>query len=424
MGEFVYRKEGLCREEVPLSLLAEEVGTPLYVYSRRKIESNIDHIMSALSGTDCLVCYALKANANIEIVKLLAEKGCGADVVSGGELECALRSGIPAERIVFAGVGKTDAEITRAIERGILSIHAESEAEIRTIERIASDLNRKARIALRINPNIDARTHPYITTGLKKNKFGVSWESAERLFELAFSLPHLSVEGIHCHIGSMIREVDPFVGAARSLAKIMKRLEHKGLKLKSVDIGGGLGVDYEHIVEDGTNNTDHSESVPTPKALFDAVLPVFEPFRVRFLFEPGRYLVGEAGALVSRVILKKASSNGMYCVVDAGMNDFIRPSLYDAVHQIVTVNEPSKEREEVAVVGPICESTDFFSKQRSLSIMKQGDLIALMGTGAYGYALSSNYNGRPRGPEVLVEGSTYRLIRKRESIEDLWRSIP
>ncbi len=423
MRPFEYRDKVLFCEDLPLNVLADRVGTPFYVYNRNKIEQNYDRIVNALSGTDHLVCYALKANANIELVRILAEKGCGADVVSGGELACALRAGIPPEKIVFAGVGKTDEEIRQAIQSDILSIHVESEAEILIVDEIAAEMKRKARIALRINPNVDAKTHPYITTGLKKNKFGIPWKRVEQTFDLACTLDHVSVEGIHCHIGSMIKSAEPFIQAAESLAEMVEILSAKGILLKNVDIGGGLGVDYEHIVKENPDEGDEPTSIVAPDHLFNAVLPVLQNCGTRFIFEPGRYLVAEAGALITRVTITKEVDEGSYVVVDAGMNDFIRPSLYGAFHQIVTVDQPSATGEEAIIVGPICESTDFFSESRLYPPMKRGDLVAIMGTGAYGHALSSNYNGRPRVPEVLVSGEDFKTIRRRECVEDLWRTV-
>lgn len=418
MRVFVYRGDELFCEDVGLSSVAEAVGTPFYVYSRRGMESNYDRVGDALSGADHLVCYALKANANPHLIRILADRGCGADVVSGGELKIALLCGIPADRIVFAGVGKTDAEIAAAVDAEILSLHVESMEELRTIGEVCRKTGKVARISIRVNPDVDPKTHPYIATGLKETKFGIAMERALEAYTRADSIPDVEVHGIHCHLGSMIMEAEPYVEAARACVDLIRKLASRGITVSDVDIGGGLGVDCRRVVEDGE---EESPPVLGPEELFSRVLPILKEVRARLVFEPGRYLVADAGALVTRITYTKRGNDRNFAVVDAGMNDFIRPSLYDAYHQIVPVRRNSGNRQGVHVVGPICESGDFFSRERGLPPVRRGDLLAVMATGAYGYSLSSNYNARMRVPEVLVEGENIRVVRRRETFEDLLR---
>jgi diaminopimelate decarboxylase len=424
MGAFTYREGELFCDGVSTFEIVKEVGTPCYVYSRKRMESNLESVKDSLSGVDHLVCYALKANGNLNLIKIFTENGCGADVVSGGELELALRAGVDPSRIVFAGVGKTDLEIEEAIRNNILSINVESFDELKIIDGIAMRMERKARIAIRVNPDIDVKTHSYIATGMRNRKFGIEIERAEEAFTLAASLQGLQVEGIHCHIGSMIMEEEPFVDAAKTLVRLILTLKAKGISLRHVDIGGGLGVDYTRIVDDGLQVGRGGPEAPTPETLFSEILPVLRSVDAKILFEPGRYLVSDAGALITQVTLTKRSGERKFVVVDAGMNDLIRPCLYDAYHQVIVARRVGQDTETVWIVGPICESGDFFTQDRLLPRVARGDLLAIMGAGAYGYSLSSNYNGRLRLPEVLVEGKSFRIIRERERVEDLWRGIP
>jgi len=414
---FQYRDGALHCDGVPLSAVSYRLGTPFYVYSRKRIESNFGSIRRALAGTDHLVCYSLKANSNPTLLRLLAKKGCGADVVSGGELETALRVGIPPERTVYAGVGKTDPEIEAAVRAGLLSINVESFEELRIIDATARRLKRKANVSIRVNPVVDARTHPYVATGLRESKFGVPIDKAEEAYKLSLSLKGLETVGLHCHIGSMIMEAAPYVEAVESLSDLIARLARSGLSLKHVDIGGGLGLDYTRIVD---GSKVHKKEL-TPRRLFEDILPLLRKWNLRILFEPGRYIVADAGVLVTRVVLTKKTGSKKFVVVDAGMNDLIRPCLYSAYHQIVEVRRGGGPMEKVSVVGPICESGDFFAHDRLLPRVNRGDLLAITAAGAYGYSLSSNYNSRLRAPEVLVEGDSFRLIRKREKPETLWR---
>jgi diaminopimelate decarboxylase len=417
MGAYQYKDRILSCDGVPLEDIAARVGTPFYVYSRPKVESNLAEIQNALAGRDHLVCYSLKANSNPSLLRFLAAKGCGADVVSGGELETALKLGIPPERIVFAGVGKTDPEIESAVRAGILSINAESADELRIVDGIARGMGRVARVSIRVNPVVDAKTHPYIATGLRESKFGVPIHQAVEAFALAKELKGLETVGVHCHIGSMILETAPYIEAMRSLSDLLPRLALAGVVLKHVDIGGGLGLDYTQVVPE----PDQPKKELSPSHLFKALEPLLAAWKLRILFEPGRYIVADAGALVTRVVLTKETGPRKFVVVDAGMNDLIRPCLYSAYHQIVEVHRRGAPLEKVSVVGPICESGDFFAHDRMLPRVERGDLLAVMAAGAYGYSLSSNYNSRLRAPEILIENGSFRIIREREKTEMLWR---
>jgi len=422
MQAFQYQDHELFCEGVPVSDIVRKVGSPVYVYSRQRLISNFKAVEAGLSAKDHLVCYALKANGNLNILKVFADMGCGADVVSGGELSLALKTGIPPEKIVFAGVGKTDDEIELAARHRILSINVESFAEISIINQIAVGLRTTIPVAIRINPDIEIESHPYQKTGIEQSKFGIVMNRVEEAFQTAASLPGIRCEGIHCHIGSMIMNAEPYIRATEVMARLVRSLRMQGISIGHVDIGGGLGLDYSRIVDDGLT-ADEEKAALTPADLFRSIFPVLDGLGVRLLFEPGRYLVADAGALVTRVTLVKKNNERKFVVVDAGMNDLIRPSLYDSYHQIVVVNQTDHDMETVHVVGPICESGDFFAHDRSLPRVNRGDLLAVMAAGAYGYSLSSNYNGRLRAPEVLVEGNSFRLIRERERIDDLWRGI-
>jgi len=423
MQAFQYQDRELFCEGVPVSDIVRKVGSPVYIYSRQRLISNFRSVEAGLSNKDHLVCYAVKANGNLNILKIFADMGCGADVVSGGELALALKAGIPPEKIVFAGVGKTDDEIEQAARHQILSINAESLAEISIINQIAIGLGTTIPVAIRVNPDIEIESHPYIKTGIEESKFGIVRNRVEEAFQTAASLPGIRCEGIHCHIGSMIMDAEPFVRATEVMAHLVQSLRMQGISIRHVDIGGGLGLDYARVVDDGNLTVHEDNTALTPADLFRSIFPVLDGLGVRLLFEPGRYLVADAGALVTRVTLVKKNEKIKFVVVDAGMNDLIRPSLYDSYHQIVVVNQTEQDVETVHVVGPICEAGDFFARDRSLPRVNRGDLLAVMAAGAYGYSLSSNYNGRLRPPEVLVEGDTFRLIRERERLDDLWRGI-
>jgi len=409
MHYFQYKNNELYAEDVPLRVLAEQYGTPLYVYSWKTIQRHYTAYTEAFGEYPHLVCYAVKANSNIAILRGLAQLGSGADIVSGGELYRALKAGIPAKRIVFAGVGKTEEEIEFALKKGILMFNVESSEELERIDAVAHRLNKKAPVALRINPDIDPETHPYISTGLKKNKFGIPIEKALQYYELAVKLPNIKIAGIHKHIGSQLTSVRPFVDALIRILELVKTLQQKGLTIDNLDIGGGLGIRY------------NDENPPHPKELAKKILKVLKGRPFRLIIEPGRSIVGNAGVLVTKVLYRKEGFGKDFIIVDAAMNDLMRPSLYNAYHKIVPVKKFKRRKIIADVVGPICESGDFLAKERQLPLVKHGELLAVMSAGAYGFSMSSNYNSRPRAAEVLVSGNKHYLIRQRETYRDLIR---
>ncbi len=408
MSGFYREKEELTCDGVSLSEIAAEVGTPVYVYSRALIEENFRRFDAAFARVNHLVCYAAKANSNLSILKLLAGLGAGADVVSGGELRAALECGNPANRIVFSGVGKTDEEIRYGVESGLLAINAESERETEKINAAAKERGVTARVALRVNPDIDAKSHPYISTGLKHNKFGVDIARARALFASARKLSHIRMTGLQAHIGSQILNAEPLAESAQELASLALSLREEGFEIETLDIGGGIGV------------AAPGEQSLSPETYAGAVLPFLENLPFKILIEPGRAIVGPAGALLTRVLYLKENRGKQFVITDTGMNDLLRPALYDAIHPIESV-VPRGGSETVDVVGPICETSDFFARDRKLDRVREGDLLAIRDAGAYGFSMSSNYNFRPRAAEVLVEDCRFRLIRHRETFEDLVR---
>jgi diaminopimelate decarboxylase len=406
----VLRKGELYCEDVPVARLAREVGTPLYVYSRAALVNRFQAFAEAFAGVPHLVCFAMKANGNLATLRLFASLGGGADVVSGGELFRALKAEVPPGRIVFAGVGKSRDEIAYALKSDILMFNVESVPELHLVNAVAGEMGARARVALRVNPNVDPKTHPYISTGLQQNKFGIDIGQAEEAFALTRSLRHVEVVGVHQHIGSQITEVEPFVDAIGRVAELMRGLRARGFGIRYLDIGGGLGITY------------HDETPPIPREMAQAVLPIIRDLGCTVVMEPGRFLVGNAGILVTRVLYVKPTPAKNFVIVDAGMNDLARPSLYNAYHAIQPVRPRPRNGTMVAdVVGPICESGDFLAKDRELPAAEPGDLLAVMSAGAYGFSMSSNYNARPRPAEVLVGGDRYAVIRNRESYEDLIR---
>jgi diaminopimelate decarboxylase len=409
--EFSYRSGVLTCEEVPLTTIAETYGTPAYVYSKRAIISRFQAYEHALTGIPHCVCFAVKANSNLAVLRTLADKGAGFDIVSGGELYRVLVAGGDAGRVVFSGVGKTSAEIQYAIEAGIHSFHCESEAEIDLISRIAASLNRQVRIAIRVNPHVDAVTHPYISTGLREHKFGVDHRCAHELYRKAARLPGLAVEGVSCHIGSQLLDTAPLLEAADIMLALISRLRADGLPIRYLDLGGGLGIAYRP-----------NERSPDINSFIAAIREKIAPFGLTLMLEPGRSIIGEAGILLTRVLLVKCNGTRRFVIVDAAMNDLIRPALYHAHHEIRAVEE-EREREhiEADVVGPVCETGDFFARHRSVASVQAGDLLAIEAAGAYGFVLSSNYNSRPRPCELLVDGKQVHLARRRESYQDLVR---
>ena len=398
---------GLALEDVPLTTIAATYGTPCYVYSRTAIEEAFERYRTALPPERAEICYAVKANGNLSILRLLAARGAGFDIVSRGELERVLAAGGEAKRVVFSGVAKGAAEIRRALEVGIGVFNVESAAELTRIAHIAREMGRRAPVALRINPDVDPKTHPYISTGLKRNKFGIPVAEALALYRQAQSMPELDLVGIACHIGSQLLDPSPLLEAAERVKDAVEQLERDGIALRHIDLGGGLGIRYR------------DETPPDIPAVLRALAERFADRPERLMFEPGRSLVGNAGLLLTRVEYLKHGEEQDFALVDAGMNDLMRPALYDAWHEIVPVVPRSGPVRRYDVVGPVCESSDFLGRGRELAL-ESGDLLAVLSAGAYGMAMSSNYNARPRPAEVLVEGATHRLIRAREPLEALW----
>jgi diaminopimelate decarboxylase len=421
MNYIAYKENILYCEDIPLSELAEEYGTPLYVYSKNQIIEKYRSLNGALGDISHLVCYALKANANHHILQLLVTEGAGADVVSAGELYLALKAGFSPDKIVFAGVGKREDEIEFALNQNIFSFNVESVSELHTISRAALRMGKKARISLRINPDIDAQSHPYITTGLQSTKFGIEASKAIEVYTYAATLSSLELVGIHTHIGSQITKVEPFVATANYIVGLVGKLREAGINLTHIDFGGGFGVQYTNAVshealpqEETPNN-----NVPTPAEFLAAVLPILQTAGCSIWIEPGRSIIADAGVLITRVISVKENSIKKFVIVDGGMNDLLRPSLYQAYHQIVPLSINTYECEKVDVVGPICESSDFFARDRLFAKSNAGDYLAVLTTGAYGFVLSSNYNGRPHPAEILVNGDRVRIIRPRQMMEEL-----
>ena len=408
MTIFADRDQELYVEEVPLSRIAGDFGTPCFVYSRAALTSAFLDYDNAFETHPHLICYAVKANSNIAVLDVLARLGSGFDIVSGGELKRVLAAGGDPRKIVFSGVGKTEAELREALAANILCFNVESESELRRLAGIAEAMQRVAPISIRVNPDVDARTHPYISTGLKRNKFGIGFEDAARLYQLAHGMPALHVSGIDCHIGSQLVDLAPMEDAARKVVDLVDELAGRGIDVEHIDFGGGLGIRY----------TD--ETPPARAQFVKMLLSVMGKRSHRIMIEPGRSLVGNAGVLLTRVEYLKHGQEKNFVVVDAAMNDLMRPALYDAHHEIRPVRKDSAAPVAVYdVVGPVCETGDFLGKDRRLAT-GEGDLLAVMSAGAYAMSMSSNYNTRPRAAEVLVDGSDVHLIRARESAEDLY----
>jgi diaminopimelate decarboxylase len=405
---FSYRDGVMCAEQVPLDSIAERFGTPCYVYSGSAIESAYSAFARTLAGRAALVCYSVKANSNLGVLALLARLGAGFDIVSGGELLRVLAAGGDPRKTVFSGVGKSVAEIELALAKNVLCINIESEAELERVDAVARRLGRRAPVAFRVNPDIDARTHPYISTGLRENKFGIAYDDAERLYRRAASLSGIELTGIGCHIGSQLTRAAPYAEAGSRIVALADRLACAGIALRHLDLGGGIGIRY------------HDE-VPEPVAAFlDGVLGLTAGREETLIVDPGRAIVGNAGILLTRVEYVKPGAAKSFLVVDAAMNDLLRPALYGAWHDVRPVREtPRGESAVYDIVGPVCESADFLAKDRRLTA-GAGDLLAVMSAGAYGAVMSSNYNSRPRAPEVLVEGAASRLVRRRETIDELF----
>ena len=410
MHFFSYKGNELYAEDVPVRLLAEKYGTPLYIYSYKTLLRHFKSYDDAFRDFPHIVCYALKANSNAAVLRLLAKNGSGADIVSGGELFRAMKAGIPSEKIVYAGVGKKEEEIRSAIKAKILMFNVESEDELREIDRVAGKMRTKAPIALRVNPDIDAKTHPYISTGMRKHKFGISIDEALENYRLALRLKNISVLGVQKHIGSQITKISPFVDALKKILVLVDELKRQKFDIKYLDIGGGLGITYA------------DEKPPVPADIAKKLLPIINGRNITLLMEPGRSIVGNAGILVTKVLYLKKGEGKEFVIVDAGMNDLMRPSLYDAYHHIIPVARKKRNMIMTDIVGPICESGDFLAKGRKIEKVNRGEYLSVMSAGAYGMSMSSNYNSRPFVAEVMVNGETHSLIRKRGSYEDLIRN--
>ncbi len=407
MNPFAYRDGTLCAEDVPLPQIAAAYGTPCYVYSRVALQSRFEEFRQALAGRNAMVCYAVKANSNLAILNLFARAGAGFDIVSGGELARVVAAGGDPARVVFSGVGKTVDEIRMALDKGIFCFNVESAAELERLSEIAGRAGKRAPIALRVNPDVDPKTHPYISTGLRHNKFGVAYTEALELYRRARRLPHLEIAGIACHIGSQLLDPAPAAEAAGKILALADRLAAEGIVLRHLDLGGGIGIRYR------------DETPPSVAEYLAPILAQLTGRREKVLFEPGRALVGNAGLLLARVEHLKHGEERNFAVIDAAMNDLMRPALYDAWHDILPVRQGSGETAEYEVVGPVCESGDFLGHGRSLAVAA-GDLLAIMSAGAYGMAMSSNYNSRPRAAEIMVDGDRLHLVRERERIEQLF----
>jgi diaminopimelate decarboxylase len=392
---------------VPLADIAEKFGTPCYVYSRAALMDSMNQFKNALQGKEHLICYAVKANSNLAILNVFARMGAGFDIVSGGELKRVLAAGGDARKVVFSGVGKTITEMRMALDANILCFNVESSAELDRLNEVASSMGKVAAISLRVNPDVDAKTHPYISTGLKNNKFGVAYEDALNLYQAAAKMPNIEIHGVDCHIGSQLTELSPFLDALDRVLALVDQLEATGISIRHIDAGGGIGICYV------------DETPPDIAEYAKAMREKMAGRQVKLVFEPGRALVGNAGVLLTKVEYLKHTESKNFAIVDAAMNDLMRPALYDAYHDIVAVKQVNLEAQVYEIVGPVCESGDFLGHDRKLALA-QDDLLAVLSAGAYGMSMSSNYNTRPRAAEVMVDGDKVYEIRKRETIADLF----
>ena len=407
MCAFKFQDGELYCDDLKVKDIVEETGTPCYLYSQKSLIDNYEAFDEAFAAIDQMICYAVKTNANLSVLSTLARLGAGADIVSGGELYKALAAGFSSDKIVFAGVGKTAEEISYALDNNILMFNVESLPELELIGDVAKTLKKKARISFRVNPDINPHTHHHISTGLAQNKFGISINHAPEAYERASVNKFLDIAGVQVHIGSQITTVEPFVEALEKTLKLARNLAEINIKLQYIDLGGGLGITYK------------DEKPPTPRELARALIPLIKGTPYRFIFEPGRFIAGNAGILVTKILYLKETAAKKFVIVDAGMNDLSRPVLYDAYHEIMPVEEVGQKEMIVDVVGPICESGDYFAKKRSLPPVQQGDLLAIFNAGAYGFSMASNYNARPRSCEAMVINGKYYVTRERETFEDL-----
>ncbi|HDQ40292.1 MAG TPA: diaminopimelate decarboxylase [Desulfonatronum sp.] len=407
MHHFTYRAGELYAEDLSVQSLATEYGTPLYVYSTATFKRHFQAFDSAFADLPHLTCFSVKANSNLCILRLLSEQGAGMDIVSGGELFRALSAGVPAQKIVYSGVGKRPGEIAEALLADILMFNVESLEELRRINDIALDLGKTARISLRINPDVDPLTHPYISTGLKQNKFGLDIEQSLEAYQLASTLPCIEPVGIDCHIGSQLTNIEPFLEALRRIKDFLAQLKTIGVKIRFLDLGGGLGITYDQ------------EDPPHPKVFGQTLVRELQGMDLTLILEPGRVIAGNTGILVTEVVYTKSTKSKEFVIVDAAMNDLIRPALYQSFHRIDEVRPRQRPAKKVDVVGPICESSDFLARDRELPEVRSGELLAVFSAGAYGFTMSSQYNSRPRAAEILVDGTNVVLARKRETYNDL-----
>jgi diaminopimelate decarboxylase len=408
--DFQYKGGEYYVEDVPIKEIADAIGTPCYVYSNSALEGDFDVFRDAFSDINPLICFSVKANSNLAVLKTYANLKIGFDVVSGGELFRVLRAGGDPSKVVFSGVGKTEEEMESAIKAGILFFNVESVEELHLLNNVAKGIGKKARIALRVNPDIDPKTHPYISTGLQKSKFGIEIGKAVDVYREAARMEGIEVVGIDAHIGSQIFQLEPFVESLKKLIELGDALGKEGINIQYVDIGGGLGISYKE-----------GEMPPHPKEYADVIKREIIGTPYKLVLEPGRALIGNAGILLTKVLYVKRGASKKFIVVDAAMNDLIRPAFYDSYHEIVAAHESLGDEEIVDIVGPVCESGDFFAKDRGLPKVKRGDLLAILSAGAYGFTMSSNYNTRPRVPEVMVRGEEFFVVRERERYEDLVR---
>ena len=407
MSPFHYKKKSLYVEDISVESLVKKFKTPLYIYSHKALTSQFDAFQKAFTGIPHIICYAVKANSNLSIIKTFAKRGGGADIVSLGELLRARKAGVPANKIVYSGVGKTSEEIREAFKAGILMFNVESEQELEAINHMASKMKKKAPVSIRVNPDIDAKTHPYISTGMKKNKFGTNIDNCLKIYKKASNLKWLNVVGLSCHIGSQITQITPFIAAIQRLRLLIENLEKSGIFIQYLDLGGGLGIPYDN------------EKPPHPSQYGAALKKALKGLSCTLILEPGRALTGNAGIFVTQVIYTKKQGNKNFVIVDGAMNDLLRPSLYQAYHKIIPIKEARRPKQVVDIVGPICETGDFLAQERRLPKFLPGEHLAVMSAGAYGFTMASNYNSRPRTAEILVQGRKSYKVRERESFTDL-----
>jgi len=410
MHHFEYKNDELYCEQVPISYIADQIGTPFYLYSHATLTRHYRVFDTAFSGLEHLTCFSVKSNSNLAILNTLAREGAGADIVSGGELLRALRAGIPADKIVYSGVGKTPADIERALQSKIFMFNIESLQELHAVNRMAGKMDTKPAISVRINPDVEPETHPYLTTGIRENKFGIPMNEALNVYEIANALEYIEVKGISCHIGSQLTDIKPFTKALGSLHGLLRELQKKGIEIRYLNLGGGLGITYE------------DETPPHPAEYAGALKQMMHGDSITLILEPGRVIMGNAGILITQTLYTKSTANKKFIIVDAAMNDLIRPTLYNSYHAVQPVNKKISGTIKADLVGPVCETSDFFARDRDMPAFDQGDLIAIMSAGAYGFSMASNYNSRPRPPEVMVKGGQFAVIRARETAEELFKA--